>query len=153
MSSTSANPNVESPSVGTSFEERSGWIQLVGLLLVLGGYFFVARQMLTSGVMVLPAYAAVFTVTVVALVAVLVAGHVAVAIASRPEGGDERDRLTAWRAESHSGWLLAVGVLTGVTLMVLAVPNVWVANLLLFSLLLSEVLKLVLQLVSYRRGV
>ena len=37
--------------------------------------------------------------------------------------------------------------------MILEVPNVWTANLLLLSLVLSEVLKLVLQLVSYRRGI
>ena len=84
---------------------------------------------------------------------VLAAGHVAVAIASRPEGRDERNRLIAWRAESHSGWLLATGVLAGITGMVLSMPNVWTAHLLLFSLFLSETLKLALQLVYYRRGV
>jgi hypothetical protein len=120
--------------------------------LVLGGYFFVAWQMLSQGVTALPAYAAVFTVSVILMVVVLVAGHVAVAIASRPGGRDERDRLIEWRAESNSGWLLATGVLTGIICMVLSVPNVWTAHLLLLSLFLSELLKLVLQLVYYRRG-
>ncbi len=80
------------------------------------------------------------------------AGQVVGAIASRPDGRDERDRTIEWRAESHSGWLVATGVLTGITSMVLSVPNVWTAHLLLFSLFLSAVLKLVLQLVYYRRG-
>jgi uncharacterized membrane protein len=139
--------------MNASFEERSVWIQLLSLLLVLGGYSFVAGHMLSVGVTALPAYAAVFTVSVVLMVIVLVAGHVVMAIASRPEGRDERDRLIAWRAENYSGWLVATGLLTGVTLMVLSVPNVWVAHLLLLSLFLSEILKLVLQLVYYRRGV
>ena len=79
-------------------------------------------------------------------------GHVVVAIASRPDGRDERDRLIEWRAESYSGWLVATGVLLGITGMVVSVPNVFTAHLLLLSLFLSEVLKLVLQLVYYRRG-
>ena len=139
--------------VPPSYEESSVWIQLVSLVLVLGGYFWVASQMLANGVTALPAYAPVFAVAVILMVIVLVAGHVAVALASRPDGRDERDRLIEWRAESHSGWLLATGVLSAITAMVLSVPNVWVAHLLLLSLFLSEVLKLVLQLVAYRRGI
>ncbi len=138
---------------GASFEERSVWIQLVSMTLVMCGYFLIAWQMLSHGVTALPAYAAVFTVAVVLMVIVLVAGHVVVAIASRPDGRDERDRLIEWRAESHSGWVVGTGVLAGITAMVLDVPNVWTANLLLLSLVLSEELKLVLQLVSYRRGI
>ena len=138
--------------MSASFEERSVWIQLVSMLLVLGGYFAVASRMLSAGVQALPAYAAVFTVSVVLMVVVIVVGHIAVAIASRPDGADERDRLIAWRAEAYSGWLLGTGVLAGISAMVVAVPNVWVAHLLLLSLFLSEVLKLVLQLVFYRRG-
>jgi hypothetical protein len=109
--------------------------------------------MFLAGVTALPAYVAVFAVSVVLMVIVIVGGHVAVAIASRPEGRDERDRLIEWRAESNSGWLLGVGVLTGITALVLAVPSVVVAHLLLLSLYLSEILKLLLQVVYYRRGI
>jgi hypothetical protein len=135
-----------------SFEERSVWIQLISTLLVLGGYFFIAGRMLAAGVTVLPAYVPVFVVAVVLMVVVLVVGHTAVAIVSRPGGRDERDRLIAWRAESRSGWLVATGVLTGITGMVLSVPSVWIAHLLLLSLFLAELLKMVLQLIDYRRG-
>lgn len=135
-----------------SFEERSVWIQLISMLLVLGGYFFIAGRMLAAGVTVLPAYVPVFVVAVVLMVVVLVVGHTAVAIVSRPGGRDERDRLIAWRAESRSGWLVATGVLTGITGMVLSVPSVWIAHLLLLSLFLAELLKMVLQLIDYRRG-
>lgn len=141
-----------SDSPGTSFEERSVWIQLIALSLTLGAYFFVAWQMWSHGVNILPPYAAVFTVAVVLLVVVLVAGYLISALASRPDGRDERDRLIEWRAESHSGWLLAVGVLGGITAMLFSVSNVLTAHLLLGSLFLSEILKLVLQLASYRRG-
>lgn len=138
--------------VNASFEERSAWIQLLSLLVVLGGYFLVAWQMASRGVTALPAYASVFAVAVALLVAVMVAGYVAVALASRPEGPDERDRLIEWRAEARSGWVLGAGVLAAIAAMVVSVPDVWVAHLLLLSLFLSELLKLVLQLVDYRRG-
>ena len=138
---------------GTSFEERSVWIMLVSMSLVLGGYFYFAWRMLSQGVTAFSAYVAVFGVTVALMVVVIIAGHVMVAMASRPDGRDERDRLIEWRAESYSGWLVATGVLAGITCMVLSVPNVWTANLLLASLFLSEILKLVLQLIFYRRGV
>lgn len=135
-----------------SFLERSVWIQLVSMIVVLGGYFAVASRMLSAGVLALPAYVPVFAASVAAMVAVMVVGHVVAAIASRPDDGDERDRLIAWRAEARSGWLVGAGVLTGVSAMILSLPNAWVAHLLLLSLFLSEVLKLVLQLVDYRRG-
>lgn len=138
--------------MNASFEEKSVWIQLVGLLVVLGGYFVVAARMFSAGVTVLPPYAGLFIGAVVLLVVVLVAGHIVVAVASRPDGPDERDRVVGWRAESNSAWVLAAGVFTAIMGLVAAIDTLWIAHLLLFSLFASEVLKLVLQLVYYRRG-
>jgi hypothetical protein len=153
MSKIPVNDETAPDSAGTSFEERSVWIQLISMSLVVGGYFITAGQMLSQGVTELIAYVPVFAGSVVLLVIVTVAGHIAVAIASRPGGRDERDRLIGWKAESHSGWLVAFGVVTGITGMIFHVPNVWVAHFLFLCLFLSEILKLVLQLVFYRRGV
>ncbi len=138
--------------MNASFEEKSVWIQLISMMVALGSYFAVAGLMLSKGVTVLVAFVPLFIVTVVLLVAVLVVGHVVVALASKPEGRDERDRLIEWRAESNSGWILAVGVLAAITGMVVSIDNVWIAHLLMFSMLLSEVAKYVLQLFYYRRG-
>jgi hypothetical protein len=138
--------------MNASFEEKSVWIQLISMVGVLGSYFVVAAHMLSRGVMVVAAFVPLFFVAVVLLVVVLVAGHTVVAIASKPEGRDERDRLIGWRAERNSSWILSVGVLTAITGMVLAIPNVWIAHLLMFSMLLSEVARYVFQLVYYRRG-
>lgn len=138
--------------MNASFEEKSVWIQLFSLVAALGGYFVVAAIMLARGVDALPAYAPFFTLAVVVIVVINVVGHAAVAIVGRPEGRDERDRVIGWRSESGSSWLLAVGVLTAITCLVIAVPAVWVAHLLLLSLFLAELLRFVLQLVFYRRG-
>jgi hypothetical protein len=138
--------------MNASFEEKSVWIQLVSMVAVLGSYSVVAALMLSKGVTTVIAFVAVFMVAVGLMVVVLVVGHIVVAIASRPEGRDERDRLIEWRAESNSSWILGTGVLAAITGLAVSVDNVWIAHLLLLSMLLSEVAKLVFQLVYYRRG-
>ncbi|MBC7772642.1 MAG: hypothetical protein H7210_09130 [Pyrinomonadaceae bacterium] len=136
-----------------SFEEKSVWVQLVSLVLVLGAYFTVSGIMLASGVRVLVPYVPVFMSAVILLVVVLGLGHAVAAVMGKPERRDERDRLIGWRAESNSSWLLAAGVFFAITALVFQVDTVWVAHLLLASMFASEVLKLLLQLRYYRRGV
>ncbi len=136
-----------------SFEEKSTWVQLVGMVLGLGAYFVVAGRMLASGVRAMPAFAAVFMVAVAAMVVFLIIAYALVSLMGKQEPPDERDRLIVWRSEYNSGWVVAAGVLGAVTCMVLNVENVWTANLLLLSLALSEVLGCVLRIAHYRRGV
>jgi len=138
--------------MGTSFEEKSIWIQLAAMVLGLGTYFVLAGKMLASGVREVPAFATLFIVASVFMVVLLAAGHIVAAIASKPEGRDERDRLISWRAEHNSSWVVAAGVCGAVTCMAFGIANVWTANLLLLCLALSEVLGYVLRLVYYRRG-
>lgn len=139
--------------MNASFTEKSIWVQVTALIVVLGGYFWTAKQMFMAGVMDIRAYAAVFTVSVVMLVIVLVAGHIVVAITSRGDFSDERDRLIAWRAEALSSWVMGIGILSAIFAMVFGVETVLVAHLLLLSLLLSEILANSLRILFYRRGV
>lgn len=138
--------------MSASFEEKSVWIQLCGTVLGLGAYFVVAGRMLAAGITDLPAYVPLFIVATVLMVILLVAGIVVAAIASRPEGRDERDRLIGWRAENNSGWLLTTGVFAAITGLMFSIDRVWIAHVLLLSLFLSEVLGFVLRIVYYRRG-
>ena len=55
-------------------------------------------------------------------------------------------------AESRSGWVLGMGVVLSICGLAVGVGAVWIGNALLLSLFLSELLRLVLQLVDYRRG-
>ena len=136
----------------TSFAEKSTWIQLLSLVVGLGGYLAVAGLMLSNGVSALPAFVPVFAVAIVLVVAINVAGHVVAAVWSRADEADERDRLIGWRAESRSAWILGVGVIAAIIALVGAVDGVWVAHRLLVSLFGSEAVKEVLQIVYYRRG-
>jgi hypothetical protein len=139
--------------MNASFEEKSVWIQLVATAAVLGAYFWVASRMMAAGVDHLAPYAPVFAVAVAALATVLTVGHIVIAVASRPEGRDERDRLIEWRAESNSGWILASGVILAIMGMIASYGNVAIAHLLLLSLLASELVRFCLQILYYRRGV
>jgi len=146
-------PTPPSPfTIHASFAEKSVWIQLISLTLGLGLYVVVAGSMLRGGTDVLIAYMPVFVVAVLFIVAVNVVGHIAVAIASRPNGPDERDRLIGWRAESNCSWILGAGVIAAIGGMIAGVGEVWVAHLLLLSLFVAEVVKDIIQLVYYRRG-
>lgn len=136
-----------------SFEQKSVWIQLVSLVVGLGGYLVVAGLMLSNGVSALPPFVPIFAVAIVLIVAVNIAGHVVAAITSRSDEADERDRLIACCAESRSSWILGVGVIGAIMALILSVGGVWVAHLLLISLFGSEVAKDVLQIVYYRRGI
>lgn len=135
-----------------SFEEKSVWITLLGLVATFAIYCFAATRMLSAGIMVVAPYIGLLVGVTVLLIVLLVVSHIVVAIASRPDGRDERDRLIEWRAESHSSWVLAVGVFAAIVGLALPIGAAWVANGLLASLFLSEILKHVLQLVYYRRG-
>jgi len=139
--------------LGTSFQEKSVRIQLVGMVLGLGTYFVLAGRMLTSGAREMPAFAVLFMIATVLMVILLVAGHIVAAIAGKPEGRDERDRLISWRAEHSSSWVVTAGDFGSVACMVFGIENVRTANLLLLSLAVSEMPGLVLRLAYYRRGV
>lgn len=136
-----------------SFEEKSVWIQLASLVVGLGGYLVVAGILVSSGVDALPAFVPFFIVAIVFVVAVNIAGHALIAITSRTDEADERDRLIGYRAESQASWILGVGVIGAIVALILSIDGFWVAHLLLLSLFCSEVVKDALQVVYYRRGI
>ena len=135
-----------------SFEEKSVWITLVSMLAIFGYYFVVAARMKSAGSTAVVEFVPLFVSVVVLMVVVIVIAHIVVAIASRPEGRDERDRLIEWRAESNASWVLGVGVCAGIWSAATSVDNVWIAHLLLLFLIGSEVVKSVAKLLYYRRG-
>lgn len=138
--------------MNASFEEKSAWIQLLALVVVLGGYFLMAGWLLAGGVREMGAFVGLFVAAVIFMVVVIVVGHIVAAVTGRADERDERDRLIGWRAESNASWILGAGVFCAMTGLVVAIDRVWIVHLLLLSMLLSEVAKLGLQLRYYRRG-
>ncbi len=138
--------------MSASFEEKSVWIQVVSLVVALGGYLVAAFWMARAGVTELAAYMPLFVGAVVVQVILLIVGHTAAAIVQKPEDADERDRIIAWRAEARSSWILAIGALAAVSMLAMNVETVWVAHVLIVALFVSTLIGYVLQMIDYRRG-
>jgi len=139
--------------MNASFEEKSVWIQLLGLGAAFGIYFVLAALMLSQGILVLAAYVPLFIVTTTVLIAFFAIGHfVAFILGGKHEDADERDRVIEWRSESNSSWVLGAGAFTAMSALVVGIGDVWVAHLLMHSMFLSQVVKLAFQAFYYRRG-
>jgi len=96
----------------------------------------------------------------VLLVVVMIVYHALIALVSKPEHEDERDRLIAWRAGNIGGLVMGVGVI-GVILQILvggmfggvvAGSSVLIANALMAVVFIATVIELTVKLVFYRRG-
>lgn len=135
-----------------SFQEKSVWVQMIGLVVSFGAYAVMAGQLWSHGARELPAYVVAFVAGLVLLVLIVAAGHAAAALHRTPEPEDERDRLIELTAESRSSWVLGAGTFVAIAALVGQVPAFWVANLLLVAMYASEVLGLALRAVAYRRG-
>ena len=144
--------NNDSFFLDTTFEEKSIWIQLAGMVLLLGGYFAIAGTMLARGATTIAPFIPLFIIATILMVVMFAAGHAVAAMAGRAEGRDERDRLISWRAEARSAWVLGAGVSVAIGCMAFSMPTAWIANILLLSMFLSQALCYTLQIISYRRG-
>jgi hypothetical protein len=89
------------------------------------------------------------------LVALLVIAHIVLAIANpktASEEGDERDRLIELKGEARSGLIVGMSAIAAMLLAVGQFDTFYIAHMLLAGLVLSEIFKGVLVLISYRLG-
>ncbi len=84
------------------------------------------------------------------LVGIEVIYHIALAVRSKPEAKDERDRSIEARAYRNAYVALASGVIAPIFL---PLPPAMAAQMVLLALVVSEVVKSVTQLYSYRSGI
>jgi hypothetical protein len=135
--------------IGLSFQEKSIWMTLVANVAVYAFYFW---RVLAIGEGDPARVGALFGEVVVLLIVVMVAGHVVLAIAHRPERKDERDRRVATLAARNAYYVLASGGFCALGVAALSVGTFWYAQALLLALVLAEITKSASQLVYYRRG-
>lgn len=147
-----------------SFHEKSTAIMLGAILATYGWYFYEMVEIAWGApVDVSPvAVASIATHlfgTVVALVVIAAVGHGAVALYEYRQNGaveddmDERDRLIELKGERMGGTVLGGCVLMVIGMILLGFSQFWTANALLLAMVLAEVVKSVMKLVNYRRGV
>ncbi|MGB5488333.1 MAG: hypothetical protein WBN06_13140 [Lysobacterales bacterium] len=143
-------------SLNVSFEEKSIWVSLAIITFVFAGYFSQVYEGLMSGTLNKVAVFGLFFGAVFSIIVLEIALHIVIAIlnvkdANQPN--DERDRLFSMRAGNISGWVLGFGVLIiAAQTFMRELDSLWVANLLLFAVFVSQVLSYALQIFYYRRG-
>lgn len=138
-----------------SFQEKSLWVSLAGLVLAFGGYFYSAYVTILptpAAKDVLPQQAGLFIAATVLLVVLLVAGHVVIALLDRRTETDERDRLIELRGGRYGSFVLATGVFLTLCTSLVTEGNAVMAHVLLGSWVLAQGVEIISQLVMYRRG-
>lgn len=147
-----------------SFQEKSAWGLLLGIVLVSVVYFPAALRIVAAvpegGPRAVPLIA-ISVVGVIALVVIEIVYHAFVASLSRDTGSDERDALIDLKAERNGGFALGFGLIWLVGHIVIqsvvqahAVPGAMeIVIYILLALTASEIVKLMSQLWYYRVGV
>jgi len=143
-----------------SYKEKSSWGMLIALAVIGGLYFHAAWGLWQAdGLVVSAAFRLLFGYTILLVVA-LIAYHVLIAVLSKPEVEDERDRLIEWRASHVGGLVLAFGVISVILHIMgagwlgydLFLSPIAIAHFLLLVMVAATVVELALKLYYYRRG-
>ena len=138
-----------------TFQEKSLWITLVGLVVTFGGYFYSAYSTILHMPVakdLMPHHAGLFMGATALLVLILVAGHIVIALLDRRTEPDERDRSIELRAGQYSSFVLATGVFLALCTALMTEGNAIMAHVLLGFWVIAQGVEIVSQLVLYRRG-
>ena len=143
-----------------SFQEKSAWGLLIGIVAVSIFYFPMAFRIVANVTHPAPLIA-ISVVGVVALIFIEAVYHAIIAAPSGEAPADERDQLIDLKAERIAGFALGVGLfsLVGWIIVRSAVPwsqaqqPLTIAVIILLTLTVSEIVKLICQIWYYRTGV
>ena len=127
---------------------------LIVIAVVYGWYFTLIIGDINSGTAVSDiAYKGAMIWTVVVVVLLAIAGHIAItAVARGDSSSDERDREINRLGEYIGGFVLGTGALGALALTLLETAHFWIANAILLTLVLSEMTSGVVKILVYRRG-
>ncbi|MGQ0532506.1 MAG: hypothetical protein ACT4OF_07425 [Caulobacteraceae bacterium] len=137
-----------------SFREKSAWVSLVTYGVVFSGYFLALWRIWNEGDG-LGLSLGLMIGAVVGLIIVTVVLKIALALLSPEEAkarADEREVLIDLRAERIASYTLSTLVVCLIGALLVGWNGYLVANLLLGAMVISEVVKAVAQIASFRRG-
>lgn len=136
------------------FQGKSPIVMTAILIGVYGAYFAIVGRWLTRAPGDEISYQPLLVIVVIPLTILAAISHIVLALIYPKEANqyDERDRLVTLRSERLSGYVLAVGVFTGIVLAMFEVTWFWIANALMLAWVLAEVVDGVTKVVLYRRG-
>lgn len=138
-----------------TFQEKSLWVALAGLLVAFGVYFWLAYATILPTPRakdVMPHQGALFIVATILLVVILIAGHLAILFRDRGAREDERDRWIALKGMRNGSYVLATGVFLALCTALTTDGNAIMAHVLLGFWILAHCVEIVSQLVLYRTG-
>ncbi|MEI9932349.1 MAG: hypothetical protein WDM89_17860 [Rhizomicrobium sp.] len=139
-----------------SFREKSAWVSLLAYFGIYGFYFASVAAALGRGAADSAHFLGLFAQSVVLFVVVVVIGTVAAAVSAPKDAQtplDEREKLIALKAGNASGYALATGVVLAIGAALFGADDFLLINVLFFALVVSEVFKIAIQIVLFRRGV
>lgn len=133
-----------------SFQEKSRWVLLSGLVVAFGLYF--AQVLPGHGPEVRPGQVVLFVGAVGLLVATQIIGHAVLALVDPRPGSDERDRLIGLKGVRNGSYVLATGVFLSLCAAVGTRGNFVFVHVLLAFWVLAQLVEIGSQLYLYRRG-
>ncbi|MFC3053481.1 hypothetical protein [Kordiimonas pumila] len=141
------------------FYEKSAIAALSLSVLVFGAYFvYVLTGLPTNGSMTLSVYVPYLVGVVVLFIILSIIMQVIITICTpkdeMDEAGklDERDKLVINTGSSNASYILYTGIIAAIFALVYEMSDFWVAHILLGALVLSDIVRHVLVLFMYRRG-
>ncbi len=133
-----------------TFKEKSLLIQIIALALVFGGYFLKVLPISTNASSAEMMTQLIFII--IALVTLVIVGHIFTAINHKPEKLDERDKVIELKASRVKAFILSSGTIIAILCSLKADGNFWIVHTLLIFLVISDATEKALQLFYYRRG-
>ncbi len=142
--------DITDPRPGLTFREKSLWVILLSTILVYGYYFW---RSFTLGSAHAVQVAALFVEVVFLLVAIQIVGHILIALRTRPECADERDRSISLSSTRNAYFVFIWGVWFALAVAFRSFGTFWTVQAILLLPVLAEIVRCASQLVYYRRGV
>ncbi|MFD4723073.1 hypothetical protein ACFWOY_31490 [Streptomyces sp. NPDC058423] len=137
-----------------AFEEKRAWIMGMVAIAAYATYLAVVLGRADGIALAEVPYASVLLWSVGAAVAVTIALHIAIALASPGEAGpkDERDRSITRFGELTGQSFVVLGGVVALVLAMAEVDHFWIANTVYLAFVLSAVLGSVARISAYRWG-
>jgi hypothetical protein len=138
-----------------TFNEKSQWIMLVGLLIAFGIFFqssYAVFLAVPEAKDIIAPQAFLFMAATAMLVVILVVGHIVIFMFSQDDATDERDQLIELKGERYGSWVLATGVFFTLCTAVYTEGNAVTAHVLLGFWVLAQMVENLSQIIMYRRS-
>jgi len=132
-----------------TFKEKGLWLMLIALVTVYGSYF--SKVLPTASINVSAQQMSLFISAVVSLIVILIVGYSVIGATAKEERTDERDALVLLKGSSISSYVLSGGIFLSIWVGLQYEGNFLITHCLLFTLVLSEIVDICVQLYQYRR--